>query len=61
MTNLDLFVFRANRFSNFITPSLSELRLVHPRLLEDHVSTTALLPQREAVIVELDRQQTEAQ
>ena len=63
ITNLDLFVIRANRFSNLTMPSLSELRLIHARRLEDHVSTTALLPhwQREAVIVELDRRQVEAQ
>ena len=60
-TNLDLFVFRANRFSNLTTPYLSELYIIHACLLEDHVSTTMLLCQQEAVIVELDRQQVEVQ
>ena len=41
--------------------SLSELRLIHARLLEDHDFTTALLQQRETEIAELDRQQAEAQ
>jgi len=44
-----------------VTQSLSELRLVHARLLEEHGATTALLRRREAEIVELDRQQVEAQ
>ena len=44
-----------------VTQSLSELRLVHARLLEDHGSTSALLRQRETEIAELDRQQVEAQ
>ena len=64
------FIFRANRSSDLsmpsntpisVTQSLSELRLIHARLLEDHGSTTALLRQREAEIAELDRQQVEAQ
>ena len=64
------FVFRANKSSDINTPSntpisvtqsLSELRLTHARLLEDHGSTTALLRQREAEIAELDRKQVEAQ
>ena len=44
-----------------VTQSLSELRLIHARLLEDHGSTTALLRQREVEIAELDRKQVEAQ
>ncbi|KAF8808803.1 hypothetical protein BYT27DRAFT_7188276 [Phlegmacium glaucopus] len=44
-----------------VTQSLSELRLVHARLLEEHGATTALLRRREAEIAELDRQQVEAQ
>ena len=65
-----LLFFRANRSSDLNTPSntpisitqsLSELRLIHARLLEDHGSTTALLRQREAEIADLDRKQVEAQ
>ena len=61
---------RANKSSEFTTPSntpisitqsLSELRLIHARLLEEHGATTALLRQREAEIAELTRQQVEAQ
>jgi mitotic spindle assembly checkpoint protein MAD1 len=61
---------RANRSSDLTTPSntpisvtqsLSELRLTHARLLEEHGATTALLRQREAEIAELARLQAEAQ
>ena len=66
--NLNSFIFNANRFSDLTTPSillsytqsLSDLRLVHARLLEDHNSTTVLLRQRETDIADLD-QQVEAQ
>ena len=70
VTNLHPFVFRANRSSYPSTPSntpisltqsLSELRLIHARLSEDHGSTGALLlRQREAEIAELDRKQVKA-
>lgn len=64
------FSFRANKSSELTTPSstpisitqsLSELRLIHARLLEEHGATTALLRQRETELVELERQQVEAQ
>lgn len=44
-----------------VTQSLSELRLIHARLLEEHGATTALLRRREAEMAELDRQHLEAQ
>jgi mitotic spindle assembly checkpoint protein MAD1 len=43
-----------------VTQSLSELRLIHARLLEEHGAITALLRQREVEIAELARQQAEA-
>ena len=70
LPNDSCFSFRADRSSDLampsntpisITQSLSELRLVHARLLEEHGATTALLRRRESEIAELDRQQAEAQ
>ena len=62
--------FRANRSSDLttasntpisVTQSLSELRLIHARLLEGNGATIALLRQREAELAELTRQQVESQ
>ncbi|TFK35138.1 spindle assembly checkpoint component Mad1 [Crucibulum laeve] len=44
-----------------VTQNLSDLRLVHARLLEEHGATTALLRRREANILDYERREAEAQ
>ena len=44
-----------------VTQTLSDLRLSHARLLEEHGANTALLRQREAYILESEQRETELQ
>lgn len=44
-----------------VTQSLSELRLTHARLLEEHGATVALLRRREAELADADARETESQ
>ncbi|KDR71884.1 hypothetical protein GALMADRAFT_143649 [Galerina marginata CBS 339.88] len=44
-----------------VTQNLTDLRLAHARLLEEHGATNALLRQREAELAEFERRETQAQ
>ncbi|KAF8970914.1 spindle assembly checkpoint component Mad1 [Flammula alnicola] len=44
-----------------VTQTLSDLRLVHARLLEDHGATSALLRQRETELADVERREAQAQ
>ncbi|KAJ3497243.1 hypothetical protein NLJ89_g10374 [Agrocybe chaxingu] len=44
-----------------MTQTLTDLRLTHARLLEDHGATVALLRQREAELADLERREAQAQ